>query len=631
VPRPSARAALLGLALAALAALDLARPYFGPALRPWQWAAGLAAVGAAWTVLRARGLSAREAWPPGLLALFLVPLWVDHTRRLESDGIMYYAYLRSLLFDGDLRFANDFALLGWADLPNVLPIGAPLLWSPFVLVVHLLRQGARLLGAGAPTGVEPVYQAAACLATVAYGSAGLLLLPGALKRWVIPAAAFWATVLSWLGTPLRFYLAVLPGLAHGVEFFAAVLVLRSWLALRERPDVRRAALAGAACGLVFLARSQDGLLLLLPAIEIGRRLLRGGTDRRPLWIAGAALAGAFALVALPQVVVWQAMFHQPVLIPHQQIHGDQFLLHEPQLAGTLVSPRGGVFLSHPVLLVALAGLVALCFRDPGYVAALAPVLLAGWYVNSSVFDWYQVRRFTGVVPLVAPGLALALVPLTRAGVLVMAVLAFLVLRYDLSVDALRRVPGDPAPLRAIVREASDGLAADAYRVLEPRAPRLAVRLLSAYTGEPLLDGAVSRLGLDGSPAALRLPLPSRHLSAASVEDGEAGRWVSDHEARLFLPLSWTGAVVVTVRARAIETAAPQHVEALWNDVSAGRLPMAPAWADYRFRVPATAVRPGTNELVLRFDRAPVFRRVRGEGPKEQRAAMLSSITLHRAD
>jgi hypothetical protein len=621
----------LAVALFAVVALDLARPYAGRSLRPWQFAAGLVAVAAFWSGLRSRGVPRREAWPLGVLALFLVPLWVDHARVLQSDGIIYYTYLRSLLFDGDLRFANDFALLGWADQLNVLPIGAPLMWSPFVLLAHVLRQGARLFGAGAPTGVEPIYQAAACLATVAYGSAGLLLLPGALKRWVIPAAAFWATVLVWLGSPLRFYLSVLPGLAHGVEFFAAVLVLRAWLRLRDRVEVRRAVLAGAACGLVFLARSQDGLFLLLPAIEIGRRLFRGGADRRRVLVAGAALAGAFLVVALPQVIVWQSVFQDSVLIPHEQIHGDQFLLSEPQLAGTLVSPRGGVFLSHPVLLVAVVGLVALALRDPAYVAAVVPVLLAGWYVNSSVFDWYQVRRFTGVVPLVAPGLAVFLGPLTRAGFVPMALLAFVVWRYDLAVDALRRVPGDPAPLRAAVREAADGLASDAYAVLEPRAPRLAVRLLSAYTGEPLLDETVSRVGLEGTPAVLRLPRPARHIGAAEVEDGQAGRWVSDREARLFLPVSWTGGVVVTVRARAIETVEPQAVEAFWNDVSAGRHPMTPAWADYRFRVPASALRAGTNELVLRFDRAPNFRSVRGEGAKEQRPAMLSAITLHRAD
>jgi hypothetical protein len=182
----------------------------------------------------------------------------------------------------------------------------------------------------------------------------------------------------------------------------------------------------------------------------------------------------------------------------------------------------------------------------------------------------------------------------------------------------------------VVREAADGLAGDVYALLEPRAPRLAVRLLSAYTGEPLLEETVSRVDLDGTPAVLRLPRPARHLAGVEIEDGKGGRWVSDRETRLFLPVAWTGGVVVTVHARSIETAEPQHVEALWNDVPAGRLPMTTAWTDYRFRVPATAVRPGTNELVLRFDRAPVFRRVRGEGPKEPRPAILASITLHRA-
>ena len=96
------------------------------------------------------------------------------------------------------------------------------------------------------------------------------------------------------------------------------------------------------------------------------------------------------------------------------------------------------------------------------------------------------------------------------------------------------------------------------------------------------------------------------------------------------PLRISCPVTVTVHARPLETVEPQHVEAFWNDVPAGRLPMTPTWAEYRFRVPATAVRAGTNELVLRFDRAPIFRRVRGDGPKEPRPAILARVTFHRA-
>jgi hypothetical protein len=107
------------------------------------------------------------------------------------------------------------------------------------------------------------------------------------------------------------------------------------------------------------------------------------------------------------------------------------------------------------------------------------------------------------------------------------------------------------------------------------------------------------------------------------------RWVRDRDARLFLPLSRASAVTVTIRARALETVEPQFMELDWNGTLIGRQPMTTSWADYAFAVPAPAVREGTNELVLRFDRAPLFRRVRGQGPHEVRPAAIASITLER--
>jgi hypothetical protein len=283
-----------------------------------------------------------------------------------------------------------------------------------------------------------------------------------------------------------------------------------------------------------------------------------------------------------------------------------------------------------MMLVAFVGLGILLFRDPRYVLAAMPVLLAGWYVNAIVFDWYQVRRFTGVVPLLAPGLAVALAQLTRAGWLVCALLAFLVLRYDVAVDGLRSTPGDPAPVRAVVVRAADDTAAAVYRVTARVSPRAAARLLGAYTGQPLLEGEVTTVDLAADPSLLRLPLPARHLSGVSIEDGVPARWVTDREARIFLPLAWDGAVIVTLRARALETAEPQFVDLSWNDVPVGRLEMKPAWMDYRVQAPASAVHAGTNVLALRFDRGPVYHRVRGEGPREVRPAALSTLTLHRS-
>jgi len=141
-----------------MAGLDLARASVGPSLRPWQWAAGWALVVAlAWV----RRSSLRKAAPVLALAAALVPVYVDHGRVLQSDGIHYYTWFRSPVFDRDLQLANDYELLGSGyRSPNVLPVGAPLLWSVFLLPLHAGRVVAGVFGAGSPSGTEPLYQAA---------------------------------------------------------------------------------------------------------------------------------------------------------------------------------------------------------------------------------------------------------------------------------------------------------------------------------------------------------------------------------------------------------------------------------------------------------------------------------------
>ena len=619
----TARGVLLAASILLLGVLDLVRAYAGTGLRPLQWAAGLAAVALLWRRLEERGMDRRARLPWVALAVSLVPTWVDHARVLDKgDSVHYYAHLRSLLFDGDLRQGNDHVLLGYPEaesIPNVLPVGAPLLWSPLIFFIHVLRQGARAFGLGAPDGSEPLYQAGVALATLLYGTAALFLLMDALRRWVGPWAAFWATVIAWVGSPLRFYLAVLPGAAHGVEFFAAVLVLRAALALRDRPDPRRAALAGAACGLAFLTRSQDGLLLLVPALLVAFAWRAIGA--RSVVRAWLSTGAAFAVVALPQVAVWQAMFGTPLLIPHRAIHGDTFLHAEPELVGALVSERGGLFASHPAMLAAVLGLALLARRDWRYVAAVLPVVVGTWYLNASVFDWYHVRRFTGIVPLLVPGLAVALAPLA-AWPLACAVLAFALLRYDVAVDTLRAVPGDPAPVGAVVKEMRDGLAADTYRVLEPAAPGVAARMMAAYTGQPVVGRDAVRLEL-ASESAVRLPVRARNLSAPSSHEGVACRWVRGDEARVFVPSVGGAPLTVTVTAVPADADRATELAVSWNDVAVGVRPMSPDWADYRFDVPASATRSGTSWVLVTVRRP-------GERREVRRSAAIGRITIEMA-
>jgi hypothetical protein len=169
-------------------------------------------------------------------------------------------------------------------------------------------------------------------------------------------------------------------------------------------------------------------------------------------------------------------------------------------------------------------------------------------------------------------------------------------------------------------------------LLEPRSPRSAVALLAAYTGEPLLEEPMTRIELGRDSALLRLPRPARHLSEISAESGVACRWVQgDIQALLFLPLAWDGEVTVTVTAAPLETEPPTSLELVLNDVSLGRKILGPGFADYRFGAGPGTARLGTNTLLLRFDRAPVYHRVRGSGPRQIRPAAIAALMLNRGE
>ena len=70
-------------------------------------------------------------------------------RVIDGDALSYYAWLRSVAFDGDIDFSNDYRLLSdelaedsWQLTPlatglvsNPAPPGAAMLWAPLFLAV----------------------------------------------------------------------------------------------------------------------------------------------------------------------------------------------------------------------------------------------------------------------------------------------------------------------------------------------------------------------------------------------------------------------------------------------------------------------------------------------------------------
>jgi len=381
-------------------------------------------------------VSRLAAWTTGRRAialLFVLTLPLVTPRLRGADEIEYFAYLHSVVFDGDLEFGNEYRYFydrdpeglegfkgtflerrepGTGRHINFAPLGTALLWSPFYLLAHLGVLLARALGASvAADGYSLPYVAAVCYASALMAALGLLLIHDALRRHggVGEPAATWAAAALWLGTPLLFYTTLGPGFSHAASVLAVSLV--AWLALRldaaAAPPLRDWALAGAAVGLAGLVREQDALYGILPGGVLVWRTLRsrdwGGGFARGLLLLGAAV-----LVFSPQLLAYRAINGD---YAPSRLVARKMTWWSPHFLEVMLSPGHGLFLWSPLLLVAVAGMgfALVRRRPPRTLPLLAAALLSQVWINGAVESWSQAgafgsRRFVGATVLFAFGL-----------------------------------------------------------------------------------------------------------------------------------------------------------------------------------------------------------------------------------
>jgi hypothetical protein len=352
-----------------------------------------------------------------LAYLALIPVPRVDGQLIGSDGVGYYVYLRSLLFDGDLDFTNEYAYYSAAFPPqestpigrpaNKYSVGTAVLWLPFYLLAHLLALAAAGLGlTPAPDGYGYLYQAAISIGSIVYGTAGFWLAYRAAARLFAWWAALAAVALLWLASNAIYYMVLEPSMSHMASLFAVALLLSLWFfwlwlpAPATPPTLVQAALLGAAGGLVLLVRLQDGIFLLLPygmlLVCFGRALLAGQHAQARHWLLdGLLVAACTLLVFVPQLAAWQAIYGTWQEIPYTSDHDPAFYWLQPHLWGVTFSLFRGLFTWHPVYLLALVGLGALAQRDRWLALWLLLLLLLDLYIVAAWWAWWQGDAFGG--------------------------------------------------------------------------------------------------------------------------------------------------------------------------------------------------------------------------------------------
>jgi Dolichyl-phosphate-mannose-protein mannosyltransferase len=409
-------------------------------------------------------------------ALSLILLPKPDGRMLIGDALHHYVQLRSVVFDRDLQFQNEYMRMYGLERPdpetrwifmdltktghvrNVMPVGPALLWAPAFLLVTLIVWIANLAGASYPLdGYGRVFQATAGLTGTAAAALGVWLAYRTCAELFSTRHAVWSSIVLWLSSSAVYYSVISPTYSHAASLLATSAFWYAFVRTRERPDLSRYLLLGALAGVTALMRWQDALLMIVVAADLVWRF-RGGVPVQRLFVWGLASAGAAAVVFIPQMAVWQVLYGRPLAIPQ----GSGFMhWSQPALIEVLFSSRRGLLTWTPVVAAALVGLVPLFRRDRFLALPALLFFVASCYVNAAVADWWAgeafgARRFVSCFPIFALGLAAlldrwspTLKTLAITSVVVVAHTFLLLVQYQAYMKGLHNIapyPGSPHAL-----------------------------------------------------------------------------------------------------------------------------------------------------------------------------------------
>jgi hypothetical protein len=327
------------------------------------------------------------------------------------DEQYYFAVVRSLVFDGDFDFRNEFLELTPRPQdvrPEIVPrtgryanrygVGWTIVaLGPYVVVHGVLRAHGLIAGRFAWRGYEPPYQLAVAMAQIVAGGLGLVFAYLIARRFFPARACATAACLILIATPLLFYVVDEVYMSHAAGSFSVALFLHAAMKLAfERPNSRtqqlgRWATTGFAAALMAVTRYSN--LVFAPAgvfavTAVARRSEGWREVARGL---GAALAAALPVLLL-QLSLWHAVYGAWLEDPYGA-RGEGFQWLHPALYGYAFSHRNGLFFFSPVSLCGAVGLVGavLARRARAARGLAAPMIVGAWallYLNSAWHMWW---------------------------------------------------------------------------------------------------------------------------------------------------------------------------------------------------------------------------------------------------
>ena len=352
------------------------------------------------------------------------------------DEVSYYSYLSSIATDLDLDLSNDFLYqrIGFSDwkglafdhtltgaVDNKFSIGPALLWLPIFIPFHLGLTALSSIFPGVPAdGFSLPYRILVIAGTYSITLYSLIRIHRWLRNHHPPWVALSTVLVSIFGTFWIYYVVAQPLYAHALSIALSLLLVMEWLRNIEQVEFEASNTLIFLSLLVVLVRWQNVLLVAALFVYTAIRVAEPSLSRLQALISPRLLR--WPLLALlgfvPQIMVW--VFQNGTLFTPPQ--GSDFLRFDSlKVLPLLFSSWHGLFSTHPVFLVGLAGLLWNAIRRKPLGVAFILAFIPMTVLNSAVDDWWAggsfgMRRYDSLLPFFILGIADTLVLVKKSWV-----------------------------------------------------------------------------------------------------------------------------------------------------------------------------------------------------------------------
>ncbi len=341
-----------------------------------------------------------------------------------GDGIGYYAPLRSLLFDGNLKVINEHEFYsqsaswlggavrsaGPAVEYSKYTIGLGLILLPFFAIGHIVALVLHTIGVPVEVnGLSWPYELFYCLGSISFGVTGLWLSYRTAIRFFSKTAAAIAVGGIWFASPLTYYLLIEVSMSHAVSQFLISLFLYLCITTSWQKNWRSQVLLGIVLGLAALVRPQDILFIIVPVL-IGWLGIEETLDSTPKNLFKqikfealfnknylqviAIIFCVTLLMQLPQVLIYIWQYGGLNKIPYLEEgkargYGGSFHWFQPEILKVLFSGYRGLFTWHPLVFLATIGLGLTFKKLPRLITILLIAFAMQVYLISAWWCWWQ--------------------------------------------------------------------------------------------------------------------------------------------------------------------------------------------------------------------------------------------------